>query len=196
MVYYARACRPRVRFLLLALIACGSLGVARGGLGELLPAINKLQDVMASIGDRGNVLELPQIVVVGSQSSGKSSVLESIVGKDFLPRGSGIVTRAPLILQLQSYRGSKGSADGCEEWGEFLHCPKKKFTVFKDIRNEIEAETARITGKKQAISHTPIRLRITSPLVPNLTLVDLPGMTKVPVGDQVCFVIRIACAFL
>ncbi len=43
--------------------------------------------------------DLPQIVVVGSQSSGKSSVLENIVGRDFLPRGAGIVTRRPLILQ-------------------------------------------------------------------------------------------------
>ena len=41
-----------------------------------------------------------QIAVVGSQSSGKSSVLESLVGYDFLPRGVGIVTRRPLILQL------------------------------------------------------------------------------------------------
>ena len=34
------------------------------------------------------------------QSSGKSSVLEKLVGRDFLPRGTGIVTRRPLILQL------------------------------------------------------------------------------------------------
>lgn len=34
------------------------------------------------------------------QSSGKSSVLESLVGRDLLPRGTGIVTRRPLILQL------------------------------------------------------------------------------------------------
>lgn len=34
------------------------------------------------------------------QSSGKSSVLESLVGRDLLPRGTGVVTRRPLILQL------------------------------------------------------------------------------------------------
>lgn len=38
--------------------------------------------------------------LTSSQSSGKSSVLESIVGRDFLPRGTGIVTRRPLVLQL------------------------------------------------------------------------------------------------
>lgn len=65
---------------------------------QLIPIINKLQDVFNTIGQ--DPLDLPQIVVVGSQSSGKSSVLENIVGRDFLPRGSGIVTRRPLILQL------------------------------------------------------------------------------------------------
>lgn len=47
-------------------------------------------------------LDLPQIAVVGSQSSGKSSVLEALVGRDFLPRGSNIVTRRPLILQVRA----------------------------------------------------------------------------------------------
>ena len=41
--------------------------------------------------------ELPRICSLGRQSSGKSSVLESIVGLDFLPRGDGVVTRRPLI---------------------------------------------------------------------------------------------------
>jgi len=61
----------------------------------LIPTINKLQDVFNTIGQEA--IQLPQIVVVGSQSSGKSSVLEAIVGKDFLPRGTGIVTRRPLF---------------------------------------------------------------------------------------------------
>jgi len=46
-------------------------------------------------------IKLPQIAVVGSQSSGKSSLLENIVGIDFLPRGSGVVTRRPLELRLK-----------------------------------------------------------------------------------------------
>lgn len=44
--------------------------------------------------------DLPQVAVVGSQSSGKSSVLEALVGRDFLPRGPEICTRRPLLLQL------------------------------------------------------------------------------------------------
>ena len=67
---------------------------------QLIPIASKLQDVLGALGQTTD-LQLPQIVVVGGQSSGKSSVLESLVGKSsFLPRGTGIVTRRPLILQL------------------------------------------------------------------------------------------------
>ncbi len=64
----------------------------------LLPVLQKLHGVLSSIGDFQ--ITLPSIVVVGGQSSGKSSVLEAIVGRDFLPRGIGVVTRRPLELQL------------------------------------------------------------------------------------------------
>ncbi|CAF89481.1 unnamed protein product [Tetraodon nigroviridis] len=144
------------------------------GMEELIPLVNRLQDAFASIGVISS-LDLPQIAVVGGQSAGKSSVLENFVGKDFLPRGSGIVTRRPLVLQLIN----------CPtEYGEFLHCKGKKFTDFEEVRQEIEAETDRVTGQNKGISPVPINLRVHSPHVLNLTLVDLPGMTKVPVGDQ------------
>jgi len=65
---------------------------------KLIPVINKLQDVFNTVGRES--IQLPQIAVIGTQSTGKSSVLENIVGRDFLPRGSGIVTRRPLVLQL------------------------------------------------------------------------------------------------
>ncbi|XP_051916670.1 dynamin-1-like protein isoform X3 [Hippocampus zosterae] len=164
----------------------------------LIPVINKLQDVFNTVG--ADIIQLPQIVVVGTQSSGKSSVLESLVGRDVLPRGTGIVTRRPLIFQLvhidsedrrktneenefkkngRFYRGIDG-----EEWGKFLHTKNKLYTNFEEIRQEIEAETERISGINKGISDEPIHLKVFSPNVVNLTLVDLPGITKVPVGDQ------------
>ncbi|KAK0149493.1 Dynamin-1 [Merluccius polli] len=144
------------------------------GMEDLIPLVNRMQDAFSAIGQNAN-LDLPQIAVVGGQSAGKSSVLENFVGKDFLPRGSGIVTRRPLVLQLIN----------CPtEYAEFLHCKGKKFTDFDEIRGEIEAETDRVTGANKGISPVPINLRVYSPHVLNLTLVDLPGMTKVPVGDQ------------
>ncbi|WVQ79024.1 hypothetical protein IAT38_001116 [Cryptococcus sp. DSM 104549] len=196
--------------------------------GDLIALVNKLQDTFNAIG--GDAVDLPQIVVVGSQSSGKSSVLETIVGRDFLPRGSGIVTRRPLVLQLihtpdNASRGGSGGGvsaqtkakqdKAMEEEGflpnlestpsagagvmrpggrsmgdntgaayaEFLHI-NRRFTDFEEIRKEIEAETYRVAGQNKGVSKLPINLKIYGPGVLNLTLVDLPGLTKVPVGDQ------------
>uniref|UniRef100_A0A8D1Q5N5 Dynamin-2 n=1 Tax=Sus scrofa TaxID=9823 RepID=A0A8D1Q5N5_PIG len=141
---------------------------------ELIPLVNRLQDAFSALG-QSCLLELPQIAVVGGQSAGKSSVLENFVGRDFLPRGSGIVTRRPLVLQLVTSKA---------EYAEFLHCKGKKFTDFDEVRHEIEVETDRVTGMNKGISSVPINLRVYSPHVLNLTLIDLPGITKVPVGDQ------------
>ncbi|OMO77162.1 hypothetical protein CCACVL1_15181 [Corchorus capsularis] len=152
---------------------------------SLIVTVNRIQRACTVLGDHGGDTALPtlwealpSVVVVGGQSSGKSSVLESIVGRDFLPRGSGIVTRRPLVLQLHKIE------QGVQEYAEFPHLPKKKFTDFAMVRKEIQDETDRITGKSKQISPVPIHLSIYSPNVVNLTLIDLPGLTKVAVEGQ------------
>ncbi|CAO3633272.1 unnamed protein product [Mucor fragilis] len=147
-------------------------------MNDLIELTNKLQAVVTSVG-ADNTLDLPLITVVGSQSSGKSSVLETLVQRDFLPRGSGIVTRRPLVLQLVTLPKPSDL-----EYGEFLHIKDKKFYEFSEIREEIERETSRLAGGNKGISRMPIHLRVYSPKVLNLTLVDLPGLTKIPIGDQ------------
>lgn len=110
------------------------------------------------------------------------------------------MTRRPLILQLinrsapnphhnqvNGVNGDMKTSDkesNVEEWGEFLHIPGQKFHDFNKIREEIVKETESKTGRNAGISPAPINLRIYSPNVLTLTLVDLPGLTKVPVGDQ------------
>lgn len=154
---------------------------------SLIGLVNRIQRACTVLGDYGGADNaafsslwdaLPTVAVVGGQSSGKSSVLESIVGRDFLPRGSGIVTRRPLVLQLHK------TDDEHEEYAEFHHLQRRKFTDFAMVRNEIQDETDRITGRTKMISPMPIHLSIYSPNVVNLTLVDLPGLTKVAVEGQ------------
>ncbi|RVX00259.1 Dynamin-related protein 1E [Vitis vinifera] len=98
---------------------------------SLIGLVNRIQRACTVLGDYGGDSALPtlwealpSVAVVGGQSSGKSSVLESIVGRDFLPRGSGIVTRRPLVLQLHK------TEEGLQEYAEFLHLPKRRFTDF------------------------------------------------------------------
>ncbi|KAG0554580.1 hypothetical protein KC19_12G102200 [Ceratodon purpureus] len=150
---------------------------------SVIPLVNKLQDIFSQLGS-ASTIDLPQVAVVGSQSSGKSSVLEALVGRDFLPRGSDICTRRPLVLQLVQTLRRPDEKSEPVEWGEFLHIPGRRFTDFSAIRKEIQLETERELGTNKGISEKQIRLKIFSPNVLNITLVDLPGITKVPVGDQ------------
>ncbi|PON87557.1 Dynamin superfamily [Trema orientale] len=154
---------------------------------SLIGLVNRIQRACTALGDYGGADNnsfsslweaLPSVAVVGGQSSGKSSVLESIVGRDFLPRGSGIVTRRPLVLQLYK------TEDGDQEYAEFTHLPKRRFTDFAMVRKEIQDETDRMTGRSKQISPVPIHLSIYSPHVVNLTLIDLPGLTKVAIEGQ------------
>uniref|UniRef100_A0A6Q2Z9H3 Dynamin-1-like protein n=1 Tax=Esox lucius TaxID=8010 RepID=A0A6Q2Z9H3_ESOLU len=133
----------------------------------LIPVINKLQDVFNTVG--ADIIQLPQIAVVGTQSSGKSSVLEALVGRDLLPRGTGVVTRRPLILQLVHV-----DPDDRRKTSDENDCERFKPSVLSDF----------VIVIFQGITDEPIHLKIFSPHVVNLTLVDLPGITKVPVGDQ------------
>uniref|UniRef100_A0A914QMM5 Dynamin-type G domain-containing protein n=1 Tax=Panagrolaimus davidi TaxID=227884 RepID=A0A914QMM5_9BILA len=115
---------------------------------NLIPTISKLQDVFAVVGSNESKVQLPQIIVVGSQSAGKSSVIEGIVGRDFLPHGSGIVTRRPLLIHLTHTPKDIEERRGFEnDLAMFEHLPNKGFTDFDQVRLEIEAETDRLTGK-------------------------------------------------
>uniref|UniRef100_A0A0E0IJ72 Dynamin-type G domain-containing protein n=1 Tax=Oryza nivara TaxID=4536 RepID=A0A0E0IJ72_ORYNI len=145
----------------------------------VIPLVNRLQDIVARLdgGGGGGGLELPQVAAIGGQSSGKSSVLEALVGRDFLPRGPDICTRRPLVLQLVRHSAP-------EEWGEFLHAPARRFHDFDQIKREIQLETDKEAGGNKGVSEKQIRLKIFSPNVLDITLVDLPGITRVPLGDQ------------
>jgi dynamin 1-like protein len=144
---------------------------------KIIPLFNELQEILYKT-NLNHSLQFPQLVVVGAQSTGKSSVLETIIGKDFLPRGTGIVTRRPIVLQLHNVPKDN------EEYAEFAHLKGEKFTDWNRVRQEIEAETQKVAGQNKGISAVPIIVKVFSPHVVDLNLVDLPGITKIPVGDQ------------
>lgn len=70
---------------------------------DMFEKLANLVKIVDDLRDEGlqDHIKLPRIAVLGSQSSGKSSLLEMIVGLDFLPRGDGVVTRRPLELRLK-----------------------------------------------------------------------------------------------
>ena len=145
-------------------------------MNSLISLINKLQEIL-SVSQLKYKINLPQIICIGAQSSGKSSIIESIIGKDFLPKGSGIVTRRPLILQLINQKEG-------EDYCEFFLKPNEKITDFSKVTKEIIIQTEKIAGKEKLISDKPIIMKIFSSKLIDLTLVDLPGLVKVPLKGQ------------
>ncbi|KAL5370296.1 dynamin-like protein [Cryptosporidium parvum] len=148
-------------------------------LRKLISLVDELRDVGLQ-----QYINLPRICVVGTQSSGKSSVLESVVGFDFLPRGEGIVTRRPVEMRLV-HIPSKNGID--EAYVVFEKDKNKKFTDFEKVREEIDRLTDEVAGKNKGIVDDPIILTIYGTQCPDLTLIDLPGITRVPLkGSDQC----------
>ncbi|KAJ2111640.1 mitochondrial dynamin GTPase Msp1 [Coemansia sp. RSA 922] len=119
-----------------------------------------------------SALQLPSIVVIGSQSSGKSSVLEAIVGQEFLPKGSNMVTRRPIELTLIN------TPESTEEYGEFPQLGLGRIDDFRHIQRTLH-DLNMAVSEAECVSDKPIELRIYSPHVPDLRLVDLPGYIQV-----------------
>ncbi|NXA51162.1 MX protein, partial [Nothocercus julius] len=143
---------------------------------KIRPCID-LIDSLRALGVEKDVA-LPAIAVIGDQSCGKSSVLEALSGIA-LPRGNGIVTRCPLELKLKKTTDT-------QKW-------KGKISyrhISEELKNPSEVEKAIrraqdiVAGTKGAISRELISLEVWSPTVPDLTLIDLPGIARVAVGDQ------------
>jgi len=127
-------------------------------------------------------IKLPSIAVVGEQSTGKSSVLESIVGEDFLPKSDELATRMPIRLHLKrerdvpddftTYAVVKGSSRG------ELRCEMDV------LARTIREVTDEIAGTNFQIVNTPIDVDIHGANVPELTLIDLPGIARNPRPDS------------
>ena len=149
------------------------------------PKLNAIDKVRHHL--KGVNIELPAIVVVGDQSSGKSSVLESISGIA-LPRGGNLVTRCPLQLGLR--RGPTGHAGKSAKLSFTNPDPEdSSHQVCWDLRldeiaEKVQEATNMLAGTKSGLVPALISLQVTTPDAPDLTLIDLPGIARVPIGDQ------------
>lgn len=131
----------------------------------------EIRNILQTVGQSGT-LTLPSIVVIGSQSSGKSSVLEAIVGHEFLPKGSNMVTRRPIELTLVNTPNAQA------EYGEFPALGLGKITDFSQVQRTL-TDLNLAVPEKDCVSDDPIQLTIYSPNVPDLSMIDLPGYIQV-----------------
>lgn len=136
----------------------------------------EIRNILHKVGQSGSLM-LPSIVVIGSQSSGKSSVLEAIVGHEFLPKGSNMVTRRPIELTLVNTPGST------DEYGEFPDLGLRRITDFTSIQRTL-TELNLAVPDSECVSDDPIHLTVYSANVPDLSLIDLPGYIQVVGQNQ------------
>ena len=146
--------------------------------GDLLDTIDRLRSQGIS-----RYIDLPQIVVCGDQSSGKSSVLEAISNIQF-PRKDNLCTRfaTEVILRRSSEEEITMSiipaADRSEEERTRLLKFQRSHVRLDEFASLIE-EVKNVMGvdhESRAFSNDILRLEVSGPSQPHLTLVDLPGL--------------------
>ena len=137
----------------------------------------EIRNILTAVDSQSETLKLPSIVVVGSQLSGKSSVLEAIVGQEFLPKGNNMVTRRPIELTLVN------APESASEVAEFPALKMFNVTDFLQVQKTLFDLNMAVPAA-ECISNDPIQITIRSPKVPDLTLVDLPGYIQVEAADQ------------
>lgn len=150
-----------------------SEAILYGNMRAMISLIDKLRDFQLD-----KYISLPRIAVLGEQSAGKSSLLEAVCGLNFLPRGTGIVTRRPLELRMVRSNVTTPYFVFPRDF------PDKKYTKYEEVVGVIEQLTDKATNNTKTIVDTPIICTVYSATVPDLTLVDLPGITRNPVEGQ------------
>ncbi|KAK1750503.1 P-loop containing nucleoside triphosphate hydrolase protein [Echria macrotheca] len=167
------------------------LGATVAALGSLHLAQKDLFDTVDELRSLGvgRIVDLPQIVVCGQQSAGKSSVLEAISRVRF-PVKSDICTRFATELILRTDRTAV--VDVSIEWQATKPGEKTREEKLpppdgeRDIPAIIEeaAKLMGVGGAGKTVSPDVLRIRVSAPDVPNLTLVDLPGFYSGSGGGQ------------
>jgi interferon-induced GTP-binding protein Mx1 len=142
----------------------------------LLSAVDRMREIL-----HDEKIRLPEIVVVGDQSVGKSSVLEAISGIQ-LPRAQNICTRCPLELRMKSTTGDEYAVI---RNGKSSEDQAKTINNMNDIAEEVTRLTNEIAGNGVNVSLNPIYLTVYKRDIPyDLTLIDLPGITRNPLPGQ------------
>ena len=156
---------------------------------EYVKILEKIKEIRPLIS--GYKIQLPQIVVIGDQSSGKSSVLESLTGIKF-PVNSGICTRCPIIVNCKNDKqikenqftinGKKVQIENLSK--EILEIQdknlityklKKKKIIYSDDEN-LSADEDDFEEETKKISNTPIEIEVIGNLQVDLIVIDLPGI--------------------
>jgi len=152
-----------------------------------------LLDIIDSLRAQGfsRYVDLPEIIVCGDQSAGKSSVLEAISGMRF-PTKDGLCTR--FVTELVLRRGQNTSTKVSITPGETRYDKEKDDLEHWQPRSSIDSDGLEaVTEEAMEAMEVPearkfyddiLRIELTGPNQPHLTMVDLPGLFRAGNKEQ------------
>ena len=155
-------------------------------LGRMFALLDDLRELLAATLDGW---QPPQLVVVGEESSGKSSVLERLMMTPLLPRADNICTRLPIHVRLR--RSGRAEPPKLEVFNVKTNTTERgPYTIAAQSgAADVSEEMGRIIREEQGAlkgvsASRIIILHISSPEVPFLDLIDMPGLVTAPSGDE------------
>ncbi|CAE7514161.1 DRP5A [Symbiodinium sp. CCMP2592] len=157
-------------FDLLAALPAGLRAAAMAGVGSRSELLNLLGDVKARVQDKIGIVDfpMPQFILIGKQSVGKSRLIEALAGETFNFISGTLGSRRPTILEFRNVAGTKASkwfvrdrASG--HWNE--HEIGRVMQLVGDAHEELG----------ETVSADPICVRVQSPACVDMQIVDLPG---------------------
>lgn len=145
-------------------------------LGARARPVLDLVDDLRALGLQRDV-PIPQVAVMGDQSSGKSSVLQALSRIPF-PRGRGLETRCAAKISMRP--GKK--------WEAEIRAGSKANSVAIENKTEITAQIEKMTnelcGSDTFCADEIIEIKLLAPGLPDLTLIDLPGIVRTATTGQ------------
>ena len=150
-----------------------------------MKSLSELGDMFSKLDDMRDILEEtlegwkpPKVVVIGSESSGKSSVLERLMMCPLLPRDEALCTRVPIHVHLR--RSGQSELPRLEVYDEERKRVLRSQDVvpmrgYQDVSDEM-GKILKEVGEEGVTSKRTIRLHIKNPNVPCLDLIDMPGL--------------------
>lgn len=120
--------------------------------------------------------DAPAVVVVGHQSSGKSALIEALMGFQFNQVGGGTKTRRPVALRMQYNPDCR-----VPRWFLVGEDGVERLTALKDVQEYIERENRRLErDPMRSFDPREINLRMEYKHCPNMILIDTPGLISAP----------------